>query len=348
MVSPIFTKEPQFGLLKARKSGSSYDEHIVRAYVEAEIDAISKYSPDLILGDFRLTVGISSTLCKIPFVSILNGYWTNYYSEKHSAPESMLITELLGNQLSSLLFPRLRSLFLKWAVRPFNKECLRRGLKPYRNLFDVMSSRELNLICDLPEFTPLRMAPPHFHFVGPIIWEPNINPPYWLDKLDRERPVIYFSMGSTGFDKYFRKAVEIFSDTHYQILFTTGGMNLPNRRPANFFIEEYAPGIKLMEVSDILICHGGNGTIYQALSRGVPIIGIPTMHDQWFNMERVEALDVGIKLSEKKFHSKDLSSALGKILSNNTYKLNARKIQGAIQKYNAPQKAAELITGLLK
>ncbi len=182
-----------------------------------------------------------------------------------------------------------------------------------------MQSNDLNLIVDIPSYTPQHNLPANFHFVGPIVWEPNIPPPEWLGSLDKNRPVIYFTMGSTGFEKFFKVAVDLFADTRYQVIFTAGGMKLPAARPANFFIEDYAPGLKLMEVSNLVVCHGGNGTIYQALSQGVPIIGIPTMHDQWFNMERVEELGVGIKLNEKKFKPEHLADAVERILAGSEF-----------------------------
>lgn len=342
-VSPIYTKDPNLGLNKARKIGSSYDDLLVQKYVESEISCITESYPDLIIGDFRLTLSISAEFCKVPYASILNGYWTNYYTASHTAPESLRIFSLLGPRISDISFKLIRSLFLKWAAKPFNKERARRGLKPCKNLFDVMASKELNLIVDIPEYTPLRNAPPNYNFVGPIIWEPNLEPPEWLKTLDAKKPVIYFTIGSTGFDNLLEEAISIYSDTDYQVIMTTGGAKVPHRIPSNFFVEQYAPGLKLMQVSDVVVCHGGNGTIYQALSRGVPIIGIPTMHDQWFNMERVEALGVGIRLSERNLQPDHVFDAVAKILSDRSFARNAQKLQKVIEKYDAPKRAAELI-----
>lgn len=345
-VLPIYTKDPGKGLARARKSGSSYDDETVRTYVEAETKLIDERAPDVVVGDFRLPLSISTEICRVPYVSILNGYWTNYYTASHSAPSSMQIVSVLGQSVADLFFPFLRRMFLKIAAKPFNKERRRRGLAPIKNLFEVMQSNDLNLIVDIPSYTPQYNLPPHFHFVGPIVWEPNLPEPEWLKKLDRARPIIYFTMGSTGFTDFFNVALDLFADAEFQVLFTGGGMDLPEDRPANFFVEEYAPGLKIMEMSDLVVCHGGNGTIYQALSRGVPIVGIPTMHDQWFNMERVEDLGVGLKLDKKKFMPSHLAEAVEKILADQSYTNNIEPLRGEMARYDAPQKAAELIANL--
>lgn len=346
-VLPIYTKDPNMGLDKARKSGSSYDDATVRNYIEAEIKLIEDRIPDVVVGDFRLTLSISTEVCQVPYVSILNGYWTNYYGARHTAPPSMRIVSILGPSLADFAFPLLRSIFLKIAARPFNRERKRRGLSPCSNLFDVMQSNDLNLIVDIPTYTPQHNLPEHFHFVGPIVWEPSLPPPEWLRSLDKNRPVIYFTMGSTGFEKFFTVAVDLFADTRYQVIFTKGGMKLHAARPANFFIEDYAPGLKLMEVSSLVVCHGGNGTIYQALSRGVPIIGMPTMHDQWFNMERVEDLGVGIKLDEKKFRPEHLANAVERILADETFSKKIEPLRKEMAQYDAPRNAANLISDYL-
>jgi UDP:flavonoid glycosyltransferase YjiC (YdhE family) len=73
--------------------------------------------------------------------------------------------------------------------------------------------------------------------------------------------------------------------------------------PPNFHVDDFLPGIRIMEICHLVICHGGNGTIYQALSKGVPVIGIPTMHDQEINMDRIVDLEMGIKLSKRRLDS---------------------------------------------
>ena len=85
------------------------------------------------------------------------------------------------------------------------------------------------------------------------------------------------------------------------MLITTGGLaEIPNA-PSNVFIAKYAPGDALMAVSDVVVSHGGNGTVYQALSCGVPVIGFPTMFDQEINMRQVEALGIGVQMSNKDY-----------------------------------------------
>jgi UDP:flavonoid glycosyltransferase YjiC (YdhE family) len=91
------------------------------------------------------------------------------------------------------------------------------------------------------------------------------------------------------------------------------------------------------------VCQGGNGTIYQAMSRGLPIIGLPTMLDQVTNLNRVVDLGIGVYLNTHKFKQYQLVKAVEKVLSDKRYKENSHKYRKILERYNAPKKGAELI-----
>jgi len=42
-----------------------------------------------------------------------------------------------------------------------------------------------------------------------------------------------------------------------------------------------------------VICHGGNGTIYQALAYGVPLLASTSIFEQEYNMERIREMKLG-------------------------------------------------------
>ena len=100
-----------------------------------------------------------------------------------------------------------------------------------------------------------------------------------------------------------------------------------------------------MEECDLVVCHGGNGTIYQALQHGKPVIGIPTIPDQKFNMRRVEALGVGKMLSWKDFNEnpESLIELIKFVVKEKSFYQNALKLRDILRNYNAPKTAADII-----
>src|SRR3569623_314883 len=110
-------------------------------------------------------------------------------------------------------------------------------------MFRIMESPYANLIADLPEFIPCANLPHHFRYIGPLIWEPNVPEPDWLEDVDPARPSIYVTMGSTGEAAAMRRALAALVEAGYQVLTTTAGQITD--WPRGVFAAKYAPGSAL-------------------------------------------------------------------------------------------------------
>jgi UDP:flavonoid glycosyltransferase YjiC (YdhE family) len=155
-------------------------------------------------------------------------------------------------------------------------------------------------------------------------------------------------MGSTGNTKIFDAAIEQFANSEFQCMITTAGIYQRKNFPPNFYVTDFAQGSALVKKANVVICQGGNGTIYQALQGGVPIIGIPTMHDQEFNMQRIEDLGLGITLSEIKFKPSDLRKGVELILNDSNFKSRALGLQLELREYTGSERAADIILEFLR
>lgn len=342
-VLPIVTINPNRVLACSRNGRVNwYDHTLIQKCVSAELRLFDQVQPDIVLTDFRLPLSTSCEIAGIPLAVTLNAAWTNYYTVRVNPPEHLAITRILGKRVTNLVIPWIKDFIITFDARPFNKFRRQHGLSPHKNIWDVWRG-DLNLMVDIPEYGPTKNLPANFHYIGPIVWEPETAVPPWLNQLDPNRPTLYFSMGSTGYARFFDQAIEIFGNTKYQCLMTTAGLVKLTNVPDNFYVTDYAPGSRLMKQSDLVVCHGGNGTIYQAMQHGVPIIGIPTMHDQAFNLDRVEDLGIGIHLSELQFKPEHLVKAVEKILGEDHYQDNALHYQNILATYSGPHKGAELI-----
>ena len=335
-------------VLRCSRSGRvnwwSLDE--IRAMVDDELRVFAEVEPDLVIGDFRLTLSSSCERHGVPYASVLNASWTNYFDAPLRAPEHFGVTRVLGRRLTTRLLPMVKRAVLWHDARPFRRYRRAHGLSPRTNIWDVWRG-DLNLLVDTPDYGPTRDLPESFRYVGPTLWEPEIETPAWLAELDPDRPTLYFTMGSTGYARFFELAVDLFGESDFQVLMTTAGLVHFDHLPDNVFAVDYAPGSALMEHADVVVCQGGNGTIYQALRYGVPIIGIPTMHDQEFNLERVEALGCGIQLSELSFQPSHLTEAVETILGNPSFEREAGRQRETLRRYHGPTLAADAVEEFL-
>ena len=66
-------------------------------------------------------------------------------------------------------------------------------------------------------------------------------------------------------------------------------------QPANVRVEEFVAQTEVLPEADVVVCHGGSGSVVGALACGVPLLVLPMGADQMDNAARVAALGVGVR-----------------------------------------------------
>jgi MGT family glycosyltransferase len=290
-----------------------------------------------VLQDGRLSASTSTAVAGIPLISLGNAYLSPY-----------AVDGLLGRGGSETRpYPGPPPLVGPGAEIALNVVRERYGLSAVVSSLELLIG-DLNLMCDVPEYAPVQNTPDNFRYVGPIIWNGVPQRPAWLDALDPDRPTIYFTMGSTGRPEAFRVALEAFGSTEYRVMMTVGGLLQPETLqpiPPNFYLAAFGPGDVLARRADVVICHGGNGTTYQALAEGVPLVVWPFVRDQQWNARRQAELGVGLTLRE--LTPGAMRGAVATVLAEPSYRAAAERFRQIIASYDGPRTAAQLIHGFI-
>jgi MGT family glycosyltransferase len=113
--------------------------------------------------------------------------------------------------------------------------------------------------------------------------------------------------------------------------------------PRNAIIVNRAPQLELLKVASVCITHAGLNTVLESLAQGVPQIAIPVAYDQPGIAARIAHKQTGVVTSLDQLTADHLSSLLNKILTNSTYRDNARELQKAIVEANGLTVAADLV-----
>lgn len=329
-----------------------YNKQTVERYVEAELKCLEQIKPDAVIGDFRNTLRISTGIKKIPYSAVINAYLTSFYAAKMRLPENFFLAKIFGDDFMNAVPPFLRNFVKKTiafqhgsAFRDYTK---RHGLAPIQDFFHAANSPFLNLIADAQEFAPCSNLPLNYRYVGPLLWQPAMAIPEVFARINESRPSIYLTLGTTGEKGLLALAKEAFGNEPYNILTTTGDAEFKEKLPDNFFASPYAPALELIERASLVICHGGINTIYQALSRGKPVIGLPVFSDQEFHLQRVVELKLGISLRRGRVNSRNLSQAADEVIRDLSYSQNARDFSEVLKSYQqAPQTACSIIQAFL-
>lgn len=303
----------------------------VENWVSAELALYNEVQPDVVLDDFRLTASISTGIAGLPHVCLTNAHMIPYSVRGllHGSPNGVPSFIGPGSEVS------------------YNQVRDKYTMAPVKSLIDMFPG-SLNLLCDVPEYAPTKDLPKNFHYVGPITWNSNLEAPAWLDRLDQNQPVIYLTMGSTGLPQAFQVGIEALKESEYQVIITLGSMvKIEDFGPVpdNIFLAQFGPGEVFSKIADVVICHAGNGTAYQVLGAGKPIVALPFSVDQQWQAKRQAELGLGVTVKE--LTTAALMDAVSEVLENKTYYSAAEQYRKILEKYNGPKRSAELIQEMI-
>ena len=215
-------------------------------------------------------------------------------------------------------------------------------------------SELLTLVYTSREFFGQADLPSHYKFIGPVIAPRSQRIGFdWskLAKMVQNRPKILVSIGTT-FDhtqkqQFFSKVVDALKDENITVI-VVSDPDLFEFIPDNFIIQKQIPQLEVIQHMQAVICHGGNNTVCEALSYGIPLIVIPIAYDQSFVSSCVTDSSAGIRLNFNRFKASHLKDAVHSILTNNLYKNNAKMIQRSFEMAGGVNKGADYLQTLVK
>ena len=325
-------------------------------WFQNEIDAAKEFKPHVIVNSPSFFGAITARALNIPHVSITNAQWLVYYKG------------LLGLGKTTNIFSHrlLRRLLRPVFVKKFETVYLAEIQKVYQKLkIKIIPQRREHLHADypviipsIPEFEPIEtITRKDIHYVGPLFWDGFEEEGFKESDLfgDTRKPFIYITLGGSIFSKdIYIKFINAFNDQRdWNTLFTIG----PNFKRDEFMpdnehlvIKQYGPGLKINEVTDVMVGTGGHGTVMQALWHSSPMVCIPFNIDQSTISARIAELGLGINLnplSLRKFTQREeyvkkaqnisatqIVEAVKKILNDPSYKYRTDKFREIIRRYH--------------
>jgi MGT family glycosyltransferase len=192
-------------------------------------------------------------------------------------------------------------------------------------------------------------GPAQFHHTGPFHDGKGRDPVSFPWKRLTGEPLIYASMGTilNGKVEVFRTiAAALARHKDVQLVLSIGDQLEPEQIgpvPSNAIIVKRAPQLELLKLASICITHSGLNTVLESLAQGVPQVAIPVTFDQPGIAARIAHHKTGVVTSLDKLTASHLSKLLGEVLSDATYRDNARRIQKAIVNTDGLSLACELV-----
>lgn len=341
---PLPCVDPKLFLRRVYRAAPLFTLEELKTEVLADLRAFTRVRPDVVVGDFRLSLGISAEVFGIPHLALSNAHWSPRADLPPPVPEHPLVRVLGVNSLrrvSRVLLPH----FFGLQARAFNRLRKTYGLEPLggRGAHEVFTRGTRTLYLDVPELYGLGPLSGTEHYVGPVNWEPTSRLPRWWDKLPHQKPLIYITPGSSGSPRAVLQLIRALASLDVTLMVATAGRLDARDLPEGVFWDAYIPGGAAADRAGLVIGNGGSAMAYQALGAGTPILGIPVNMDQHYSMEAVQRSGAGRLLRAGALRPGLLKSAVAELLGNNVYAQAARKMQQHISSYNAVERFTSVL-----
>jgi UDP:flavonoid glycosyltransferase YjiC (YdhE family) len=146
------------------------------------------------------------------------------------------------------------------------------------------------------------------------------------------RPTVYLTLGTVfplESGDLFARVISALRALPVEMIVTVGPDFDPAElgpQPANVRVERWIPQQELLPRCDVVVSHGGSGSVIGALAHGVPLVILPIGADQLLNAARCAALGVGRVLDPLTATRRDIHEAVSAVLAEPSYRRAAREI----------------------
>ena len=221
------------------------------------------------------------------------------------------------------------------------------GLEPTERFHGGISER-LALVATFPQLEYGRRWPSGVHVTGPIGFEL----PYRDVRLpDGEGPLVVVAT-STAQDpecRLVRVALEALADEPVRVLATTNRW-VPEPPlaavPPNAVLVDWLGYTQAMAAADLVVCHGGHGTVARALGAGKPLLCCPAVGDMTENGVRVAWSGAGLSLPWRLLGRGSLRAVVRRLLGDGSFRDRAGEIAAWGREHDGAQRGAELVEEL--
>jgi UDP:flavonoid glycosyltransferase YjiC (YdhE family) len=237
-------------------------------------------------------------------------------------------------------------------AEPLNELRAELGLPPDPNL--TMLRRYLVLAPVPPGYRdPGFPLPATAHPLRPVTLDPAAAaavPPWRTVRPDA--PTVYFTLGTifnTESGDLFTRVLGGLRDLPVNVVVTVGRHIDPAEfgpQPAHVHIERYIPQSLVLPHCDVVVSHGGSGSVIGALAHGLPMVLVPMGADQPHNAERCAQLGVGLALDAIRLTAETVRTAVSTVLADRTYRRAAERMRDDVAAMPGPAHAVTLLERL--
>ncbi len=343
-----FAAAPEFPVFPRDGEALRPYEAVSRA-VDVTRPLIGAFAPDVVVSDIlTLAPALAAELEGVPVATVIPHVdprtepgWPPY--SMGARPPRTAVARRLWRALDPLVG---RGLAL--GRDELNATRARLGLAP-RDWVHNGISPELALVATFPQLeSPRRARRPGTHVVGPLLWEPPAGD---VELPPGDAPLLLVAP-STSQDpdhRLLRASLAGLAGLPVRVLATW------NRRPPapplpvvppNARLVEWVSYARTMPRCDLVLCHGGHGTVARALEAGCVVVAAPAAGDMNENAARLDRAGLGVRLPRRFVGPRAVRLATERALASPSYAARAAGVAAWARSHDAGARAAELVEEL--
>ena len=340
--------------------------------LQGEVDALREICPEVLIHGFWPIAGIASKICKIPKeicylpIPFEKAAFSTYLLQDlpdFLGPLTYLPTSFRKKIMSSipkslkLNTPILKQSNILKALERFKKES-----PEIHNLFDMLESN-FTIINDFSDFYRGCRLPNNFKVTGPLFSLGAQSQNVDLKIIEHfsannNKIKIFCTLGSSGRSNHLTEAIKALkglpSEKYESVVLCPKAVcpiEYAKTEAAGFsniyITDSFVPALQVNSLADIVLSHGGQGTVQTAIACGTPIVGFAVQPEQQVNLDHIVAFGGAIRLPINRWKSKNIQKAINEINSSAQYKENIQKLQKVLQITDGKKNAAAAIVDFI-
>ena len=342
-----FEPAPEYHVFPTRERPLKPYEAVVRATGHTR-PLVAGFAPDAVVADIlTLAPALAAELEGVPVATVIPHLdprtergWPPFSSGAR-LPRTAVGLGLWGG------LSRVTDAGLERGRRELNETRRRLGLGPLDRVHGGIS-RELTLVASFPALEyPRAVALPATHTVGPLLWEPpadDVALPPGSEPLVLVAP----STSQDPSHRLLRATLSGLADAPVRVLAVWNGRPLgqPIDVPRNARLVEWVSYARVMPSCDVVVCHGGHGTLARALASGCAVVIVPAAGDMNESAARIDWAGVGVRVPRRLCAPGPVGLAVERVLASPRMRERARELAAWWRSHDPPARAAELVETL--
>ena len=301
--------------------------------------------PDVVVNDIlTLAPALAAERHEVPWATLIPHFFPEHDSGLpfFAFGGAHLPRTPLGRAAWDLALPVLEA-GLRQGRDDLNAERAKVGLPP-TDRFHGGTSTELALVATIPQLEYPRNWPSHVHVTGPMEFE-RPHPDVELPPGDEPLVLVAASTAQDPECRLVRTVLAALAGEPVRVVATTNG-HMPKRGidvPANARLYGWLRYSQVMAAADLVVCHGGHGTVARALGVGTPVLCCPAVGDMAETGARVGWAGVGKALPWRLLGERTLRTVVRRMLGDDSFAARAAEVGHWVAANDGAERGAELV-----